>query len=198
MVPVAAHVQSRLSSVGPRHSSLAPCLDEAELARLMERYGARLHTVVLSILSHPDDAQDVLQEFWVKVATRISQLRDPARLTPWLFAVARNTALDFMRSRQTDVQTTVYPENADALDPASESSQPEMRLMHHEQRREVWGILGTLCERDRLVLLLRDFEGRSYGEIAEALQVSPSTAHVVLCRARQRFRDRFSRSQLSA
>ena len=169
---------------------------EDDITSLVAEYGARLYTVILTIVADPDDAQDVLQDVWLKATTRMSQLRDVDRAGPWLFAIARNAAVDFVRSRRHTAEASAVKED-NALPPSlrGHDHAPEARLLQTEQRRDIWAALAALSERDRLVLILREFEGRSHKEIAALLGVSPGNEQVIFCRARSRFRDRFHQQQ---
>jgi RNA polymerase sigma-70 factor (ECF subfamily) len=166
------------------------------MVSLIHQHEPRIRTIIRGMVGSPEDAQDILQNVWLNMATKLPQLNDPERLGHWVSAIARNAAIDFLRSRQSRVEGRI-PEGGGSL-PSAESEEPESSLLRSERRHEVWQVLGSLGERDRLVLLLREFEGRSYAEIAEVIGTSRATAHVIVCRARGRFRELFHRQARSA
>src|SRR5947208_2944378 len=75
--------------------------DNSAFASLVELHERRVYNLILGIVRTPEDAEDVAQEVWLKVAKAFPQLRDPQRFLPWLFRIARNTALDHVQARKT-------------------------------------------------------------------------------------------------
>ena len=169
-------------------------LSGATFTELMTQYQGRVYGQVLAIVRRPLDAEDIAQEVWLSAARSISQLRDPSRFKPWVLRIARNAALDFIDRGK--VRPAAVP--LDDLDPASEPREsdhvdPQTQLALKERYHSVWKAMEALGERDRHALLLREVQGYSYQEIADSLKVSSSTAQVVVCRARQRFREHFAK-----
>src|ERR671923_1459942 len=74
--------------------------DHAAFAAIYDRYADRLHDFCWSMLRSRDEAADATQDTFVLAAERLGQLRDPERLRPWLYAVARSQALRRVRARQ--------------------------------------------------------------------------------------------------
>lgn len=184
---------SRIPSDPPLSARVEVSL-EATLIALIEQYDQKLHRLVLGIVGNPDEADDVVQEVWVKVAASLPQLKDTERIDPWLVSIARNTAIDLLRSRQRG-SVVIFPTRVEPQSSPGLEGDPASSVLFAEHREFVWRALGVLRERDRTVLVLREFDGLSYAEISEVLGVSRATAHVIVSRARQRFRREFTRQQ---
>lgn len=149
-------------------------------AALYRRYGDRIHDYCLAVLRHREDAADAAQDTFLIAYQRIGQLRDPARLTAWLYAIARSRCLRRVAERK-----RTYP--ADDLDPPAPppvSSDVEQ----DELRRLVWDAAAGLAAEDRAVLDLHLRQGLSGAELAGALGVPAAKANLMLHRMKQRLR----------
>lgn len=151
--------------------------DASGWAEVYDRYADRLHDYCASILRDRHEAEDALHDAFVTASQRIGQLRDPARLRPWLYAICRTTALGRVRRRSRVVPT----EDVGAVVSAPESVDPVER---DELRRLVWEAAGGLAPQDRAVLDLHLRHGLVGADLAEALDVSPHHATVRLGRVR--------------
>lgn len=164
-------------------------VDDAELARraqagdmaawtdIYDRYADRLHDYCWSILRDRHEAEDALQDAFVTAAGKVGQLRDPARLRPWLYAVCRTSALARTRQRARVAPTE---ELDDVMAPADDRTRGETA----ELQEIVWAAAGGLAPRDRAVLELHLRHGLVGQELADALEVSAHHATVLLGRVR--------------
>ena len=152
--------------------------DSAAWAAIYDRYADRLHDYCWSILRDHHEAEDALQDAFVTAAARIGQLRDPARLRPWLYAVCRTSALGRARRRAKAVPTEDVGSMSATEAPFAD--EPDIG----ELRQIVWDAAAGLAPRDRAVLelhLRHDLVGQ---DLAEALGVSAHHASVLLGRVR--------------
>jgi RNA polymerase sigma factor (sigma-70 family) len=150
--------------------------DLAGLADAYDQYARSLYGYCRWMVTDPDDAADVIQDTFVIAAGMLGDLRDPRKLRPWLYAVARNEC--FRRLRTAEVGTE---EAADLAGLAAEVSDDAERA---ELRRLVRAALSGLNpgEREVLELSLRhDFHG---ADLAAVLGVSRNQAHALASRAR--------------
>ena len=152
--------------------------DRGAFAAIYDRYADRLHDFCWSILRDRDEAADATQDAFVVAAERLGQLRDPERLRPWLYAVARSQA--FRRAR---ARSRVAPEEemTELPDPASG---PEQAAERSDLRELVWNAAAGLSERDRALLDLHLRHGLEGAELGEAIGVEPGHAYVLLSRLR--------------
>jgi len=152
--------------------------DRGAFAAVYDRYADRLHDFCWSLLRDRDEAADATQDAFLVAAERLGQLRDPERLRPWLYAVARSQALRRARARQ-----RVAPEE-DMIDRPDTADGPELAAEQADLRELVWNAAAGLSQRDRAVLDLHLRHGLEGAELGEAMGVSASHAYVLLSRLR--------------
>ena len=152
--------------------------DPAGLAEAYDRYAPALHAYCRSLLAEPADAADAVQDTFVVAASKLDGLREPDRLRPWLYAVARNECHRWLRARarsaELDEAGEVTDDDAPEVGAAAERG---------ELRRLVRSALAGLNpgERDVIELSLHDLEGQ---DLASALGVPLNHAHALASRAR--------------
>ena len=172
--------------------------DRAEFARLVDKYSAPIYRLGLRMLGRPQDAEDVLQNTFLNVLTHLSTFEGRSSLSTWMYRIAANEALMLIRKRKPEVnlKTVDAEENAEDLLPtqfADWSALPEEELLSGEGKRNLDQAIQTLPESMRIVFLLRDVEGLSIKETADALNLTETNVKTRLLRARM-----FLREQLSA
>ena len=155
-------------------SALLPAVargDAAALEALYDRHSSTLYAVLLRILGNPEDAQEVLQEVFVKAWTN-ARMFDAARGSEvaWLISIARSRGIDRLRSRKirTDRENDAGREvslHATHVDATGAES-----AIRSQERIAVRGALAELPEAQRIALELAYFEGMSQTEIAERLR----------------------------
>jgi RNA polymerase sigma-70 factor (ECF subfamily) len=146
------------------------------LADLVERSQHRLVRYLLYLTGSRELAEDLAQETWVRVLQRGSQYNGRQRFDPWLFAIARNLAIDYLRKKRKVVQTPSLPNDRDAvlLLPSSDPSPFEAAARSQDAMR-LAGQLQILSPLYREVLLLRFQEDLSLAEIAQVLGAPVTT-----------------------
>jgi RNA polymerase sigma factor (sigma-70 family) len=155
--------------------------DRQGWAELYERYADPLYTYCVSQLRDRDAAADVLHDTLIVAAERVAQLRDPERLRPWLYAIARNEC----HRRRRGHRRLVALEEAGDLPEAGEDVDSGLRL--DEMRRLVRDTVEGLNPGEREILQLAGQHGLSGPDLAAALDVSVNHANALLSRARQQF-----------
>jgi RNA polymerase sigma-70 factor (ECF subfamily) len=135
--------------------------DEHALASLVERHGPRLHAHLSRVLASVEDADDLLQETWVRVARSARTYQTGRPVRPWLFGIASNLARDLGRRRMVRARAPVGPSATPAV-----ADRGDLLLRERVAR---------LPERLREVILLRFYEDLNEAEMAEALGVPRGT-----------------------
>ena len=146
------------------------------LADLVERYQHRLVRYLLYLTGRREYAEDLAQETWIRVLQRGSQYNGRQRFDPWLFAIARNLAIDYLRKKGKAVQTASSPDDRDEI-PLVPSSGPSPfeAAARSEDAIRLAGQLQILSPLYREALLLRFQEDLSLAEMAQVLGAPTTT-----------------------
>ncbi len=140
------------------------------LADLVERYQRRLVRYLLYLTGRRDYAEDLAQETWVRVLQRGGQYNGRQRFDPWLFAIARNLAIDYLRKKQKALEAASLPDDPDEILLVSSSGpSPFEAAYRSEDAIRLAGHLQNLSPLYREALLLRFQEDMSLAEIAQVL-----------------------------
>jgi RNA polymerase sigma factor (sigma-70 family) len=152
-------------------------IDGDAFAAIYEGYADPVFGACVSILRDRDDAADATQDVFVLAFQRIGQLRDPDRLRPWLFAIARHVCFRRLRERgRAQPVESVEPVVVDEEMKADGSAAAASAL--------VWAAAAGLTERDRGVLYFNVVQGLEGADLAAALGVDHANPHSLLYRAR--------------
>jgi RNA polymerase sigma-70 factor (ECF subfamily) len=159
--------------------------DEAAFEELMRRYKRPVLNFVYRLLSNADEADDVAQEVFVRVYQNLRDYSPRKRFSTWLFALARNAAIDRLRWRKRHPTTPLDS----APDPAAPTGVSD-EVNAHEIGTRVAAAVGSLPEDQRTALVLAEYQGLSYAEIAAIMQCSEKSVESRLYRAKQTLRDK--------
>lgn len=176
--------------------------DLAAFEALVARHERRVYAIALRLLRHEHDAQDVTQQTFLSALEHLDGFRGDAQFATWLWRIASHAALKVIRKRRG--LDTVSLDDALAPDPDSGAlphpeyiadwrSTPETLLDREETRRSIEAALEELDAKHRVVFVLRDVEGLSVRETAQALGLSEANVKVRLLRARLQLRERLTR-----
>lgn len=176
--------------------------DFSAFEQLVDRFQPRVFGLAQRILGNSHDAEDVTQQTFVSMIEHLDQFREESSVAAWIFRIAANHALKLIRKRRGLPTVTV---DAEPDDPESYASvpHPEFIAPWREdpallvQRNELRGLLdeaiSELDEKHRIVFILRDVEGLSVRETAEALGLTEANVKVRSLRARMHLRERLTR-----
>ena len=161
--------------------------DRAAFDELVKATYQRVHALALRMTGNEHDADDVVQDTYVRAFNGLRKFREDARFSTWLHRITANSASTLMgrrqRHRHDDIESVV-----DLAD-HREDTDPEFQLQNGVVGARLRRALDNLPERLRNVVVLRDVHGMSHREIAEELEISEAAAKVRLHRARARLRD---------
>jgi RNA polymerase sigma-70 factor (ECF subfamily) len=147
--------------------------------QLFERYGPRMKSVAANLLGSAQDAEDAVQEAFLKMFRAAASFRRGARFSTWLYRILVNTCYDQLRTRRR------RPEGAGLVDATRARFQLPAGVSDHPLRLELEDSLTRLPERARTVFLLSAVEGLTHREIGEILGVSEATSRTLLFEARR-------------
>ncbi|MET0297112.1 MAG: RNA polymerase sigma factor [Microbacterium sp.] len=152
--------------------------DAAAFSELIRRHSSLMRAYVYRIVGSMADTDDVVQEAFVIAWKQLPTLRDPAAVKAWLMRIAGRQALAFVGRRPTEAILDDYSIAAPI------EVQPETAAVRNAQLRALSDALDKLKEDQRRCWLLREIADCSYAEIAEQMDIAPSTVRGLLSRAR--------------
>jgi RNA polymerase sigma-70 factor (ECF subfamily) len=160
--------------------------DAVAFEELVARYQAR--AVRLAYTFAGGDAEDAVQEAFVKAYRNLGRFRRGASFRPWLFAIVANEARNRRRSAGRRERLVVRAESGSAGASGSATPSPEDEVLAADRRRRLAAAIDTLGERDREVIACRWFAGLTEAETAVALACRPGTVKSRTSRALERLR----------
>lgn len=163
-----------------------------ELVRSTHRLAYQL---ALRLLGSAQDVDDVLQDVYLRVWQGLPGLRDRSVVLSWICRIVRNVAADRIRQHKRERRQVDHrAELATLLEQtATDEPDPETQTANAEQRVAIAAAVGSLRDKHRIVLLLREVDGMSYEQISEALGIPIGTVESRLYRARRDLAGRLNR-----
>jgi len=157
---------------------------------LVTEHEKGVYAIAQRMTGNAEDAADMTQETFIKAYNSLSSFRGDSKFSVWLYRIATNVCLNFLRSRSRKPTVSLSVEDDDGeetqMDIADESQSPEQLLERGLTRDAVRRGLKSLSPEYRQILLLREIQGLSYEEIAEALVLEVGTVKSRIFRARKR------------
>lgn len=157
---------------------------------LVLEYEKNVYNIALRMTGNSEDAADMTQEAFIKASNSLQSFRGDSKFSVWLYRIVSNVCLDFLRSKNRRPTVSLSVEDDDGedaqLDVADESQSPELLLDRKLTRDSVRRGLDSLPPDYRQILLLREIQGLSYDEIAQALSLEVGTVKSRIFRARKR------------
>lgn len=178
--------------------------DAAALETLMEHYGSRVYRLAHGITRNEADAEEVAQDVFLNLFRKIETFEGRSAIGTWIYRVAANAALIKRRGKRFELEVALeeqlptfredgHREGDRAWVLADWSRTPEEQMLSAETRAVLNRAIDELPDHYRAVLVLRDVEGLSNEEVAEALGESVPTVKSRLHRARMALREQLTR-----
>lgn len=175
--------------------------DPSAFDAIVREYQDRMYNLAFRMTNNHEDASDLTQDIFLKVYKSLRRFRGESQFSTWLHAVAVNTCrsglrklrrISWFEARSLD-ETRGEDDDRPAFEPADPAADPAQAAGRRDWAGEVGTVVAALPEEFRTVLILRDVQGLSYEEIAEATGLSIGTVKSRLCRARFRVKEEFVR-----
>src|SRR5688572_17354087 len=158
---------------------------------IVERHSRSVFRLAFRMTGSEQDAEDVVQETFLKTYKRLQSFEARANFGTWLYRIAVNCALDLMRKRRRHEahNETLEPDFEGAVpDHSGEAASPDGMLFSVEVQKRVREAMGTLSPMERSAFVLRHYEGMSIEEIGQALGLRTSAAKHSIFRAVKKMR----------
>jgi RNA polymerase sigma-70 factor (ECF subfamily) len=168
-----------------------------EFSRLVDTYSNKIYRLAIKMLNQQQDAEDVLQETFLKAYRGLKSFDGRSKLSTWLFRIATNEALMVIRRKHSEVVSIDEPVETEEgerepLQIIDWCCLPENELLSAETKERLDVAVRKLPERLRVVFILRDINDLSTHETAEVLGLSDTAVKTRLSRARLRLREELS------
>jgi RNA polymerase sigma-70 factor (ECF subfamily) len=192
--PQSAHQIAPAGTADAELVERARAHDEVAVRIIMQSNNRRLYRLARGILRNDGEAEDVVQETYVRAFTHLESFRGDSSLATWLARIAMNEALGRLRRQRPNVEWTTLP--AGVLEAqvirfplSATSDDPEKSMAQREIQHVVEHAIDELPEAFRLVFITRVIEGMNVEETADILGLKPETVKTRLHRARNMLRD---------
>jgi RNA polymerase sigma-70 factor (ECF subfamily) len=172
--------------------------DQAEYAKVVDAYSGYVYRLALKMVNNPQDAEDILQETFIKAYDAFPDFEGRSKISTWLYRIATNEALMFLRSKDpTPVSVEQpYPQEQEStpkpLEIVDWCCLPEDEMLTDEVRQYLSESVEELSDALKATFVLRDIEKLSTKEAAEVLGISESAVKTRLHRARMQLRESLS------
>ena len=181
---------SEKAQIDFRLVELAKKGDQKAYAELMGRYRDAIYFMLLKMVNNPSDAEDLTIEAFGKAFKNISQYTPNFAFSTWLFKIATNNCIDFIRKKRGNTVSLDHSmDEEDNLSPSSsiqsDSLDPEENMMNQQKVVLMREVVGKLKPRYRKLVELRYFKEFSYEEISQELELPIGTVKAQLFRARE-------------
>lgn len=171
--------------------------DEAAFEQLVSACEKRVYLLALRYTNNPADAMDISQEVFIKVYRSIASFKGESSPETWVYRIAVNTALDFVRHNARLNETNLYYVNDDGEETdrniADEDNSPHTIAERSDLRDSLTAAIASLPDDQKQVVIMRDINDLSYRDIAEILSLSEGTVKSRLFRARIRLQEILSK-----
>lgn len=158
---------------------------------IVNNYYKKVYSTCYRYLGHTEEAADACQDVLLKIYLNLKKFRESSSLSTWIYQITTNTCRDILRKNRDNLKSF------DKYDYQikDQAVSPEKQTILNENQHELQKIINQLSLNYKEVLILRDFEGLSYEEIASTLNISIGTVKSRLSRARSFLREEFKKYQ---
>ncbi len=174
--------------------------DDSSFDELYKLTSDRAYFVALEFTKNSQDAEDILQESYIKALSKIKELDKPESFSSWLNQIVANKSKDFLKKKKPMLFNSDEEEtDATELLPDEDTNfSPEGNLDQTELQKAVMEVLDELSEEKRACVLMMYFEELSVGEIAETLEIPEGTVKTRLFSARKDLKDKFAKRGITS
>lgn len=167
--------------------------DTGAYSLLVERYQHQIYDLVYRMVRSEEDARDIAQEIFIKAFRSVDKFRRESRFSTWLYRIATNHCLDFLRKNQRErnylTSEQAFQSGTPGEIPSGSWSNPEQRLLRQEKLDQLNKALQKLPESYRLPLLMQHYRRLSYQDIAEIMGIPAKTVASRIYRAKNMLKE---------
>ena len=161
--------------------------DRSAFTQLVKEHQDRLFASMLQVTGSPDEAEEVVQEAFIRAFIKLDTFQRNSQFFTWLYRIAFNSALTRKRRKRARISLDQCRETS-GLEISDDSDDVDEPMLREERVKMVRVALSTLSEEHRSILVLREMEEHPYETIAEILEISIGTVRSRLNRARRQLK----------
>ncbi len=163
---------------------------------LVENYQVKVYNTILGFVKSPEDAEDLAQEVFIEVFNSVTKFRAEASLSTWIYRIAVNKALEFIRKQKRLKRfaflTNLFDASAKEKITTTDFVHPGILMENKERGVILFGAIDKLPENQKVAFTLHKIEGLSYQEIAKVMNISLSAVESLMFRAKKNLRRELS------
>lgn len=160
---------------------------------LTSSYYTKVYNICYRMLNNPEDAVEQAQETFIKAFRYIKDFKGKCSFSTWIYRIATNTCLDFIRKNKNRRAVSLEQESFEDITLkdrlVSDSPEPEKVAELNAQKAAIREAMSKMNEKNRVIIVLRDFMGLSYEQISETIEAPVGTVKSRISRARAELRD---------
>lgn len=162
--------------------------EQLAFKELVEKYQTMVINTCTGFLHDKSDAEDISQEVFIEVYSSLGNFRKEAKLSTWMYRIAVNKSLNFLRSKKRrqwlqSVEDTFRTNRSDHIEP-SDKKHPGIEMESKEEAMQLHKAINSLSENQRIAFTLNKYEDLSYSEIADVMNVSVSSVESLIHRSK--------------
>ena len=155
--------------------------DSSAFEKLYDLYATKVYNTALRMTRNAEDALDLSQEIFIRVYKSLPFFKGDSSFSTWLYSIASNACIDFTRK-----ETKKKHDSVDEALQLPDVKTPESELETRQLREDIANAISSLPPNLREVIVLREINGLSYAEIADALDIEEGTVKSRISRAREK------------
>ena len=161
--------------------------------KLVKKYEKMIYNLALSKLGNRENAEDLTQECFLRAYRMLRSYRVDAAFSTWIYRICQNLIYDFYRANKNKraAEISLYVQDDDALrerEIADSSNEPSEIILRDEKINKIRELIKSLPDDLRDIIIMRDINNLSYGEIAESLDIEIGTVKSRISRAREKLK----------
>jgi RNA polymerase sigma-70 factor, ECF subfamily len=162
--------------------------DQIAFEAIFQRYERQIYGFIYRMMGNAEDANDLTQDCFIRAYRALPQTSDDLNISAWLHRIASNACLDVLRRRQRIRWLPWESHKHEQLLHGKPMDDPERSALSSETQEIVQRVISHMSPRNRMALILREYEGMSCEEIGHIMGLSRSAVKSVLFRGREEFR----------
>lgn len=161
---------------------------EMAFKTLVEAFQNRVFSTVINITRNQNEAEDISQEVFIEVYQSINKFREDAKLSTWVYKIATNKSLEFLRRQKAKkrfaILGSIFGKDGNLESDHSDFIHPGVQMEQKERSQKLFEAIGKLPEKQAVAYTLTQVQGLSYQETCEVMDMSKSSVESLIFRAK--------------